>query len=429
MRKLISLLLFTCAISWVYGQELSLDSCQSLARKNHPLLRQAGIIDEISQLRQQNIQVLNLPQFDLSMRASWQSDVTKISLSIPGFKGPQPLSKDQYKAYVDIKQKLYDGGIAKTQAKIEEADRLVSRQQTETELYKIKETVNTLYFNALIIQENLKIVDLKKETLDANIKTVNSAVTNGVALPNELDQLKAEKLLTDQQETELKSSRQTTLGLLEIVTRANITEQSIFSIPVILNINSTNEAVRPEITLFTLQKSKLDQSEEILKISRKPYVYAFSQAGYGRPGLNMLNNNLADWYMIGAGLSWNLWDWHKSTHDRASLKLQKELINTNLDNFNRSVKMSLEQEENNFQKIKKLLTSDEQLIIIKDQISKRSASALQYGTMTSADYLRDLNSSLQAKANLETRKIQLIQSSVNYQTIKGEPAVKPANNL
>ena len=195
-----------------------------MARNNHPFLRQAGIIDEISQLRQQNIQTLNLPQFDLTARASWQSDVTNLVFKVPGFAGPPMISKDQYRAYIDIKQKLYDGGMARKQKEFEEADRKVSRQQTETELYKIKETVNTLYFNALLLQENLKIVNLKKETLEANIKTVNSAVKNGVALPNELDQLKAEKLMTEQQETELNSSRQTTLELLEIVTGKTITE-------------------------------------------------------------------------------------------------------------------------------------------------------------------------------------------------------------
>ena len=375
----------------------------------------------------QNIQILNLPQFDLSVRASWQSDVTKIGIGIPGFSGPELLSKDQYRAYLDIKQKLYDGGMSRKKQELEEADRLVSRQQTEAELYKIRETVNTIYFNALLIQENLKIVDLKKETLEANIETVNSAVKNGVALPNELDQLKAEKLLTDQLETELKSSQQTTLGLLEIVTGKAITERSLFSMPTVININSDNEISRPEIELFTLQKSKLDKSEEILKFSRKPYAYAFGQAGYGRPGLNMLNNNLADWYMVGAGLSWNLWDWHKSERDRATIKLQKDIINTNLDNFSRSVNMSLSQENNNFQKFRTLIRSDEQLVIIKDQISKRSAAALKYGTITSADYLRDLNGSLQAKANLETRKVQAAQASVNYHTIKGELTDKTNN--
>jgi outer membrane protein TolC len=158
-----------------------------------------------------------------------------------------------------------------------------------------------------------------------------------------------------------------------------------------------------------------------MKNSTMPYAYAFSQAGFGRPGLNMLNNNLAGWLMAGAGLSWKIWDWHKSQHDRASLRLQKDIINTDLDNFSRSVRMSLSQEESNFQKIKTLLVSDEQLVTIKNQIAKRSAAALEYGTITSADYLRDLNGSLQAKANLETRKVLLSQSSVNYQTLKGVP--------
>ena len=81
--------------------------------------------------------------------------------------------------------------------------------------------------------------------------------------------------------------------------------------------------------------------------------------------------------------------------------------------------MALTQEENNALKIKNLITTDEKLVTIKDQITKRSVSALKNGVITSADYIRDLNGALQAKANLETHKIQLTQTSVNYQTIKG----------
>ena len=419
MRRLLLFLFFILAITRSNGRELSLDSCQSLARKNHPLLRQAGIIDQISELRQQNIETLNLPQFDLTARGSWQSDVTKFSLKLPGFAGPVPLAKDQYKAYVDIKQRIYDGGVSKKNRDLEEADRLVTKQQNETELYKIKETVNTLYFNALIIQENLRIVNLKRETLLEQIKTVSSGVENGVSLPNNLDQLRSEKLLTDQQEVELKSTFQTTCALLEIVTGTSVTEQTIFSKPVLSNIAINSDIGRPEILLFTLQQSKLDKSAEILKNSRNPLIYAFGQGGYGRPGFNMLDNNFADFYMFGAGLSWNIWDWHKTRRERSTIKLQQDLINTNLDNFTRSVKMSLKQEENYAIKIKNLITTDEQLVILKEQITKRSESSLKNGVITSADYIRDLNAALQAKVNLETHKIQLLQTAVNYQTIKG----------
>ncbi len=419
MRRLLLFLVFILVISRSNGQELSLDSCQSLARKNHPLLKQAGIIDQISELRQQNIEVLNLPQFDLTARGSWQSDVTKFSLKLPGVAGPIPLAKDQYKAYVDIKQRIYDGGVAKKSKELEEADRLVNRQQNETELYKIKETVNALYFNALVIQENLRIVNLKKETLAEQIKTVSSGVENGVSLPNNLDQLKAEKLLTDQQEVELRSIYQTTCALLEIVTGTSVSEKITFVKPALRNIVINSDIGRPEILLFTLQQSKLEKSAEMLKNARNPFIYAFGQGGYGRPGFNMLDNNFADFYMFGASLSWNIWDWHKSRRERSTIKLQQDIININQDNFTRSIKMSLKQEENNALKIKSLITTDEQLVVIKDQITKRSESSLKNGIITSADYIRDLNAALQAKVNLETHKVQLLQTAVNYQTIKG----------
>lgn len=420
MRNLFLTLLFVFSFLGSYGQGLTLDSCQSMARKNHPLLRQAGILDKLSELRRQNIQTLNLPQFDLNVRASWQSEVTRLDLKAPGFNGPEPLSKDQYKAFVDIRQKLYDGGVSKTRVALEEADRLISKQQLETELYKIREVVNTLYFNALIVNENLVIIHLKKSTLDERIKTVDSAVRNGMALPNELDQLSAEKLLAEQQETELISTRRTTYDLLEIVTGVTITDQAIFTKSAPLNIAYTNNISRPELTLFSLQKSRLDKNVELLKKSRNPNVFAFGQTGYGRPGLNMLNNHFADWYLVGAGLSWNIFDWHKSTRERSTMKLQKDLIDINLDNFNRSVSLSLNQEYNKVQKLEKLIDTDGQILLLKDRISRRSAVALENGTITSADYIRDLNAALQAKANLETHKVQLMEAAVSYNTIKGE---------
>ena len=345
---ILTLILFTLQVQ---AQELTLDSCQNLARKNHPLLRQAGIIDQLSELKQQNLETNSLPQFDLVAKASWQSDVTKLVLKTPGFAGPTPLSKDQYKTYVELKQRIYDGGVTKKSKEVEEADRLVSKQQNETELYKIKETVNTLYFNALIIQQQLEIVNLKRSTLAEQIKQIESAVANGVSLPNNLDQLRAENIMTDQQEIELRSSFQTINGLIEIITGQTITDKTTYKKPLQATIDLNLESNRPEFILFTLQQAKISKSEELLKNSRNPFIYAFGQGGYGRPGLNMLDNNFADFYMVGAGLSWNMWDWHKSKRERSALKLQKDLVQVNLENFNRSIQLQLKQEENNAKKL------------------------------------------------------------------------------
>ena len=416
MKQLIVLLITAFCIVTAQAQSVTLDSCQCWARQNHPLLKQAGVIDQISALHQKSIGAGNLPQIDLTGRASYQSDVVNIPISIPGM-NLKGLSKDQYKLYVDIKQKLYDGGISKSRKEVEEVDRRISQQQNETDLYKIRESVNTLYFQALTLDENKQILELKKQMLDERIKILSSAVKNGVALPNELDNLKAEQLLTDQQLIEVTSGKQTIIDMLTLITGKDLSVQSEFIVPI---VSIENESItRPELKLFLLQKEKLDSSKKLIYNTRKPYAFAFGEAGYGRPGLNMLNNGFDDWYMVGLGISWNLWDGNKSKHDRSAVKMQKMLIDSQRENFERAINISATQEKENAGKMDKLIETDQQVVTLRERIAKRSASALDNGTMTSADYIRDLNASLQSKVMLEIHKIQKVQAMINLNTILG----------
>jgi outer membrane protein TolC len=400
------------------AQTITLDSCQMMARQNHPLLVQAGLIDHISALRQNNLSVSNLPQFDLSARASWQSDVTRVNLGIPGVKGPEPLPKDQYKVYVEMRQKIYDGGITKNRKLLEEADRKISRQQLETELYKIRESVNVLFFNVLIVSHNVKIVALKKEVLDKKIVQISSAVANGIALPNDLDQLKAERLMADQQEVELLSLLETNVNLLGIIVGTDLSD-SEFTMPDEVLYMADHGIARSEVALFEFQKDKLEVISSLAQRSRFPNVFAFGQAGYGQPGLNMLDPDFADWYMVGVGLSWNLWDWNKSRRDRQAVQHQKAMIDASRNQFERAVHMASEEETTKLTRYEVLIKNDIQVLELKEQIAKRSESAFSNGTITSADYLRDLNAMLQSRWSLETHKIQRVQAMVNYLTIRG----------
>lgn len=401
------------------AQEVTLDSCQSWARQNHPLLKQAGVINELSASREKSIASGNLPQIDLTGRATYQSDVTKIPITLPG-KTIKEMSKDQYKLFVEVKQKIYDGGVSQNRKLIEESDRKISQQQNETDLYKIRETVNLLYFQSLSFQENKRILELKKQILDERIGVVSSAVKHGMVLPNDLDNLKAERLLTDQQLTETEAGQRTSADLLSLITGKKITLQSTFWLPVASSVSESNKITRPELKLFSLQQDKLEKNKRLLSSSRLPYAYAFGQTGYGRPGLNVLNNKFDDWYLIGVGLSWNLWDGNKTKHDRAALQMQGSLIDVQRDNFERAIELSSIQERNNLDKLGKLIETDQQVVALRENIAKRSASAFDNGTLTSADYLRDLNASLQAKITLEIHKIQKVQAVVNLKTIKGE---------
>lgn len=419
MRKIILTTLSLLAFHTAFAQQISLESCQEWARQNHPLLKQSGVIDNLSALRNQSIGATNLPQIDLTGRATYQSEVTKLSLPLPGFTAPD-FAKDQYKLYVDVKQKLYDFGMTSNRRKVEEADRKVVQQQNETDLYKVKETVNSLFFQALMLQENERIANLKIDLLKERLKVIQSAVKNGIGQLNDLDNLKAEQLLTEQQLTEVKAGKKTTADLLSLITGQNIAESAVFTQPSQQIVNQETAIARPELKLFAQQKEKIDANTKLLSNTRLPNLFAFGQAGYGRPGLNMLNDNFKEWYLVGVTLSWNLWDGNKTKHDKSALQKQKQLIDIQQQNFERAINLSVIQEKNQAEKLTKLLESDAQVVTLKENIAKRSASALDNGTITSADYLRDLNASLQAKVTLSIHQIQLLQSQENLKVIKGE---------
>ena len=102
MKRLIivlSLLLGNLSPS-VYGQ-LTLDSCQQRARANYPLVKRYNLIEKSNEYSMDNAGKNYLPQFTVFAKATYQSDVTKMPVSIPGIT-IEGVSKDQYGLTFDL---------------------------------------------------------------------------------------------------------------------------------------------------------------------------------------------------------------------------------------------------------------------------------------------------------------------------------------
>jgi outer membrane protein TolC len=358
-----------------------------------------------------------LPQVNLNGQATYQSDVTKIGISLPNMKIPT-VDKDQYKFYLDLKQTIWDGGLSKAKELLNNAENAGNLQQTEVELYQVKEKINQFFFTSFLIQENLKILEKKTETLNERRKLLESAVNNGMVLLAELDQLLAELIKTEQTVIELKSNKETVLYALSILT-GKTTEQfanlSLPGKPTDLNM----PLKRPEMELFSKQNELLSANSDLLQKQRKPKLFGFGQAGYGKPGLNMLNNSFDTYYMLGLGFSWNVLDWKTTNRQKQIIKLQQDMVQTKQDAFVRNIDLATDQLNKQINQISELLKTDQQLITIRERITKTSASKLENGTITTADYIQDLNAETTARLMLETHKIQLKEAWIKLANIRG----------
>ena len=415
--KLLFVALFLPVHLLMAQEAVTLEQCQTWARENNPALKQLELYQQILSLKTENNSTSYLPQVNLNGQATYQSDVTKVGISIPNIHIPS-VGKDQYKVYLDLKQTIWDGGLSKAKELINQAENAGNLQQTEVELYQVKEKVNQFFFTSFLIQENLKILDKKTETLGERQKIVESAVKNGMVLSSELDQLLAEIISTKQRIIELKSNSETVLYALSILTGKTTDQFGHLTLPETLSV-STSSLKRPELELFGKQNELLNANSEILQKQRNPKLFGFGQAGYGKPGLNMLNNKFDTYYLIGVGFSWNVLDWKTTSRQQRMIKFQQDIVQTKQESFVRNIDLATDQQNKQISQFADLLKTDLDLIQLRERITKTSASKLENGTITSADYLQDLNAETTARLLLESHKIQMKEAQIKLENIRG----------
>ena len=119
-------------------------------------------------------------------------------------------------------------------------------------------------------------------------------------------------------------------------------------------------------------------------------------------------------------MNWKLTDWGETRNKTKIGNLQKETIDLNIDNFNRNISITMQNELANINYYTSALPKDKELVDLRKKIKESAFLKLQNGTITATDYLTEANAELQAEIKLETHKILLTQAIINYQLIKGD---------
>ncbi len=398
---------------------VSLQECLQSAMVNYPNFKQTELNNAIYELNIKNTKTNYYPSLNLNGQMSYQSDVTKMPIpEIPGFENPV-ISKDWYKINLDVQQVIYDGGVTSGKKAVESADREISNQQVQIELYQLKEKVNHLFFNIIFLKKNIDVLDVLAQSLKANVKNAESAFSNGTILKSEVDKLKVELIYVNQQVIEKQSDKTALISALNELTKLNIKSADELITPemTINNFNYTNS--RPEYLLLSKQQNKLSAAKNLTQSKRRPIFSAFGQAGYGRPGYDMLNDDFDDYYMIGARLHWNIWDWNKVQHEKQILDIQNEIINSKKQSFDQNLRADLFQRIENISKYKKLLETDDEILELQQNVAKTALVQFNNGTITSTTYLIELNKLAKAKLNAEAHKLQLVFAKYQYITAIG----------
>jgi len=398
---------------------LALEQCYNFASTNSPLAQQKALTINAGKMAEKNQNLKWLPDINLNAHATYQSDVTSFPVKLPGI-NVEELSKDQYKGTLDIMQPIYDGGIINNQKKLQHISTDIESQKVEVDLYQLKSKVNAYFFTALLMDENIKLMQITQEDLNNNIKKVSAQAENGIATNSNVDVLKAEQLKATQKIIEFEATKKGAIEMLEILTGTAIDRNTSFVKPVNTEAAAETVNLRPELKLFDFQKQQFQQQGKLINAKANPKFSFFTNGGYGRPGLNMLKNEFQWYYIGGVKLTVPLTAQFTKQKEKNVIKIQEQIVDKQRENFLSNNKQMLVQQKNEVEKYKALVATDAEIVQLRTKIKDNASFKLANGIITSSDYVTELNAENQAMLSQKLHEIQWLQAQYNYQLILGK---------
>ena len=426
-KVLILLILIVPWATLVRAQKiLTLKECYEKAMTANAISGEKDAYTKISRLNDDNLTKGWLPTLDANGSILYNSSVVDMSsalgsLPIPGIASAiKPLPHEQYKVTVDINQTIYDGGAIKGARDLEKTELSVNEKQTETDLYKLRGQINSFYFNLLLIARQKELLNNFLELITKRLSSMQSALNNGVIIKSDIDVLTAEKIKLEQQLSENEIRKVSLLKVLSDITGSEIDASTEFVLPS-LSGELTNELSRPELQLFDLRKEQLNASIKMIDAKRMPKAFGFATLGYGNPpGSNFFKDQFAPYYILGAGIKWNIFDWNKSKNEKQVITIQEGMIDSRKTDLTDNLKRLLESKNAEINSLKGLIETDSGLIALRKRITASAESQYQNGTITATEYLNELNSEHQTMINFEIHKINLAVAKIEYLNISGK---------
>ncbi|MDO9340099.1 MAG: TolC family protein [Bacteroidales bacterium] len=405
---------------------LTLKECYDRAMITNALAGEKEAYSKISQLKDNNISKGWLPTLDANGSFVYNFsaiDMSSVlgSLPIPGIADAiKPLPHEQYKISFDINQVIYDGGAIKGARALEKADLSINEKQTETDLYKLRGQINTYYFNLMLLSRQKELLNNYLELIIKRISSMQSALNNGVIIKSDIDVLTAEKIKLEQQLSENEIRRAYLLKILSDLTGTEIDASTEFTIPP-QTVELTNELLRPELQLFDLRKEQLAAGMKVIETKRMPKAFGFATLGYGNPpGSNFFKDEFAPYYILGAGVKWNIFDWDKAKNEKQVITLQLGIIDNRKNDLTDNLNRLLESKNSEITSLRALIETDSELITLRKRITASAESQYENGTITATEYLNEMNSERQALVNFEIHKINLSLARIEYLNISGK---------
>ena len=401
--------------------QTTLDECIGWAYDNYPQIKEMSLIEMTKGIDLKNAAYAWLPHLNISGKATWQSEVVEMPMDIPGMDINIP--HDQYGLTAEFTQQIWDGGTSRSQKELAEAGAEVKKTQLETNLWSIRSRVQNVFLGIILIDKQLEINRLLRESLERSSAEVKSRMEAGVALPSDLDQVSVNILSCIQQRASLDADRKSYVKILGLLTGRDMTDVELAVPQDAVNYvddGARDFETRPEMAFYAAQLKQNEFQRRQLNTLISPKLNLSLQGGYGRPGMNMLSGDFSGYFVAGLKLQWNIGALYTRGLDKRKVNADAQKIDLTRKSFILNSSAEAEQKNNAILKARDVLEKDSEIIGLRQRIRASGENQYREGTIKMNDYLSMLDEEYKARANESMHEVQLMMAIYDMKNTIGK---------
>jgi outer membrane protein TolC len=419
-------------------KKFSLNEAVSFALKNNDSLKNAVLDEQIAQKKVKEITANGLPQINATSSLNHFIKVPSVEIPNP-FQSPSnpaaTLSFPQGIPYswnntIQASQLLFDGtfflGLKAAKEFVEMSKIDIKRSEIDVE-----NNVTKGYYAALIIDENIQLLENTLKRIEKTYFDINELYKNGLVEKIDADRLKLTLANTQTQFSQLKDQKELVYYSLKMQMGLRVTDKveltdKLNQLMVTDNGTATSEKASYD---NRVEYRKLLLAEKLNNLDKKRYMYGYlpSLAAFGNYTYNTfgvefanLGNKFFSGSLIGAQLSLPIFDGLRKSAQIQQVKLNAQKLN----NTKKMVENLIDLDRTNAQS--RYDRAKEQLVIQKDNYSlaqdiyNKANLKLKEGVGSSLELTNADNDLKQAQTNYLTSIYNWLNAQIELKRAIGK---------
>lgn len=412
---IIVLTLLSSAVS--LRAQITVEECMRLACDNYPQIKELDLITASEKYDLDNASMSWVPQFSVSGKASWQSEVVEMPFEIPGYDFNLP--NDQYSVTGDITQQIWDGGAVKSNRMLIKSEAEVKRSQVEVSVYSVRSRVQNVFLGILLLDEQIKQNSLLEESLRRNLNEVLALMESGMAESSDRDIVQVNILNCEQQKTELQYDRNAYVRMLGLLTGRDMSREE-FVVPSDIQDIDPGIIRRPELDLYAAQLKQNSAQKLLLDSYMSPKFNLSLQGGYGRPGLNMLKNGFEPFFVAGLKMQWNFGALYTRKNDLKKIDAAVRNVELERSAFLLNTSIDAVDKQSEIDKAREAIMRDDEIIRLRESIRQAGEEQYRNGTIKMTELMDMIDDEHDARLAKSVHNVKLLLAIYDLKNTLGQ---------